>query len=480
MSSIDEVETGLCLKVMEGSHQQEIHNLTRTEVSIGRATPEAPYTASYMTFPEPTLSRLHAVLKWDPKKKTYIAQHKSQTNPTLINGRHLTGSVVLTPGDTLALGRLVVVLDVAKTPKGRTEPLTPPPSATLQVSSLNSTRTYSVPVDQARIKLQFSDARTTAAIAPEEEEDGVKTVRITASACNELCFNFAGEGEAVAVETLKNEPITLRRTPLDCGILSVPLRPGAQLQLTEADTIEHQEHEVRLEPSIAPKFSDSTLEKKSEERDAEPIESEPSGGALLFLNGGWTGAVLELPTAGLTAFELGPKSLSFRHTPPLTNTPTCRITVQDGQAQLRVLQLSDDQFLDIDGELYFTGESTRLFSGSRILLGEAEFLWSIPSLHEIYSRFEILGPDDKHLITKQRVRVGTAAHCEVRLRQPSLAPVVGLIEFSLNEITYHHLNIAMSARIDGVDTSAGLDAVLRSGSKLELAPGVIITIEEQR
>jgi pSer/pThr/pTyr-binding forkhead associated (FHA) protein len=480
VSSIKEVESGLCLKVMEGSHQQEIHDLTRTEISIGRATPETPYTPAYMTFPEPTLSRLHAVLKWDPKAKTYVAHHKSKTNPTLINGRHLTKSVVLTPGDTLALGRLVVVLDIAKSTGGRTEPLTPPPSATLQVNSLTSARSYGIPVDKSRIKLQFSDSRTTAAITPEESEDGVKKVRIAGSAANELSFLFA-ENETVKVETLRDEPITLRRTVLDCGVLTVPLRPGAQLLLADGDAIRHQEHEARLVKSGLQEFSESTLEGKSDTIDSEPTKSAPTkGGALLFLNGAWTGALLEVPESGLTAFELGPKSSSFLHPPPLSNTPTCRITVQDSQAQLRVTQVSDDQFVDVDGELFFAGESTRLSSGSRLLLGDAEFLWSVPSLHEIYSRFEIVEPNGKHSITKQRVRLGTAAHCEIRLKQPALAPVVGFLEFTEDEIKYHHLNIATPARVDGVDTSAGLSTQVRSGSNLELAPGITISLEELR
>jgi pSer/pThr/pTyr-binding forkhead associated (FHA) protein len=479
MSSIEEIQSGFCLKIMEGSHQQAVHDLTRTEISIGRATPENPYSPAFMTFPEPTLSRLHAVLIWDPEAKTYVAHHKSQTNPTLINGRHLTESVVLTPGDTLVLGRLVVVLDVAQSSGGRTEPLVAPPSTTLLVSSLTSDRSYSIPVDKPRIKLQFTDARTTAAIAPEENDAELKTIRITATGANDLSFSFESDGDAVTVETLKDQPDTVRTTELACGILSVPLRPGAQLQIEAADAIRHQDYEARLIQSAFQNFSDSTLEGKGDTIDSAPEKSTRSiGGVLSFLNGGWTGARLEVPESGLTAFELGPKSTSFKHTPPLAHSPTCQVTIQNGQALLRVTQVSDDQFVDINGDLFFTGESTTLFSGSRILLGDAEFLWSSPSLQSVYSRYEVVAPDGNHSISKQQVRLGTAAHCEVKLDIPALAPVVGLLKFSEDGPTYYHLNIAVPATVDGVETSAGLDTPVRSGSKLELAPGVTISIEE--
>jgi len=159
--------------------------------------------------------------------------------------------------------------------------------------------------------------------------------------------------------------------------------------------------------------------------------------------------------------------------------PTCQITVQDGQAQLRVCELSDDKFIDVNGELLYTGESTNLFSGSSLLLGESEFFWVVPSLHSAYSKFQILEKNDRYNITKAQVRLGTAAHCEIRFKSQALAPVVGFLEYTGSGFLYRHHNIALPARIDGVETSAGLEVPIRVGSILELAPGVRVSLGER-
>lgn len=479
MSTIEEIRSGLCLRVMEGSHQQEIHNLTRTVVSIGRTTPETPYSPAYMTFPEPTLSRLHAVLSWDPEQKTYVAHHKSQTNPTLINGRHLTKPVTLTPGDTLALGRLVIVLDVAKNQGGDTESLTPPPTLHIQIKCTKADRSYRVPVDHQKVKLQFLDSRGTASITPEERTDEYKLVRIPAYTDNELSFTFLSDSEA-QIETSLAEPVALRKTDIACGSLSLPLRPGTPIMLGANDTVWHQDHIAQLHKTNQAGYNESTLE-GSETIDSKPESSKKTwGGILTFLNGSWAGATVSVPETGMTAFELGPNSTSFYHPSPLQNCPTCRVIIQNGRAQLQVVSQTDDQFVDVDGELFFPGESTPLFSGTKILLSEAEFVWTNPGLASVYSRFELVGPDGSHPITKQRVRLGTAAHCEARFDLPSLAPVVGTLTFGKDGLFYRHQNIALPAIVDGAETSAGLEASVRPGSKLELAPGVIISIEETR
>ncbi|MCA9775393.1 MAG: FHA domain-containing protein [Candidatus Eremiobacteraeota bacterium] len=480
MSSTEEINSGLCLKVMEGSHQQEMHALTRATIAIGRATPETPYSPAYLTFPEPTLSRLHAELQWNPNTRSFYAHHKSQTNPTLINGRKLTGSVELSPGDTLALGRLVVVLDVAQKSANKTEPLVAPPEEPkAQIRIEAGEHTSIVPVDRPQILLQFTDSRNTTAIAPEEESPEFRLVRLPANASNELSLRIDRDAESVTVETRVTEPAVYRRTRVPSGLLSVPMRAATPVMLLPDDFLSHQGHDIFISKSTFQGSSDSTLEGTGESHQPSPrLISDPSNGVLHFLNGGWEGATLEVPRQGSAAFELGPKSNSFVHLPPLANSPSCRFTIHDGKAQLRVSQVSDDQFVDVNGELFFTGESIAVFSGTRLLLGEFEFLWLVPALHEQYSRYQVIAPDGTHAIPKQQVRLGTAAHCEVRLQIPALAPVVGTLKFENGEFIYHHMNIALPAKIDGVETSAGLKAKVNSGTKLDLAPGVTISVEE--
>ncbi|MFA5506261.1 MAG: FHA domain-containing protein [Vulcanimicrobiota bacterium] len=472
MSSTDEIESGLCLKVMEGSHQQEVHPLTRASISIGRATPETPYTPAYLTFPEPTLSRLHAELIWNPGKGTFTAHHRSQTNPTLINGRNLTRAVELSPGDTLALGRLVVVLDVAPKPESRTEPLVAPPTAGLTLKNRQTGASQSFSISQPQVQLRFADLRSTTAMTSDESAGQARVISVASQQANEINLRFDEETDTITVETRLADPPAYRVSHVPSGLLSIPLRPAGPAMLLEDDYLFHQDHEFHFR--LAPHGSDTTLENKK----TREFVSDPANGVLHFLNGGWAGATLEVPHKGATAFELGPRSRSFHHLSPLTNSPTCQITMHDGKVQLRVLHVAEDQFLDVDGDLYFTGEATSLFSGSRILVGEFEFVWVVPGIQQRYSRFSIVSPEGNHPMLKQQVRLGTAAHCEVSIRNPALAPVVGTLRLEKDELLYRHTNIAAPARVDGFEISAGLEAQVQVGTKLELAEGVTIGLEE--
>lgn len=60
-----------------------------------------------LLFPEPTVSRVHAILDWDPSKKRYLLTHQSTTNATLINGRPVKRPQHLNPGDQVRMGNLI-------------------------------------------------------------------------------------------------------------------------------------------------------------------------------------------------------------------------------------------------------------------------------------------------------------------------------------------------------------------------------------
>jgi len=63
-------------------------------------------------FPEPTVSKVHAELLWDEAKNRYLLIHRSQTNPTLVNGTRVNKARHLNPGDRLAMGRLTLEIRI--------------------------------------------------------------------------------------------------------------------------------------------------------------------------------------------------------------------------------------------------------------------------------------------------------------------------------------------------------------------------------
>lgn len=107
---VEDFDSRLELVVVEGGGRGGRHALDRQHVTLGRLDPGDEPTPGTVAFPDPTVSRVHAVLQWDPKKHRYVLEHRSRTNATVINGTQVIGSQVLEAGDKIKLGGLVVQL----------------------------------------------------------------------------------------------------------------------------------------------------------------------------------------------------------------------------------------------------------------------------------------------------------------------------------------------------------------------------------
>lgn len=101
--------SGYQLKVVEGPGFGRVISLQVAEVGLGRALgPDEPSTPTLAVFPEATVSRQHAKLVWDDRSKHYRIVHLSKTNLTRVNDQVVTREQVLTFGDRISMGRLVL------------------------------------------------------------------------------------------------------------------------------------------------------------------------------------------------------------------------------------------------------------------------------------------------------------------------------------------------------------------------------------
>ena len=55
---------------------------------------------------DPTVSEQHAALTWDPAAARFRLHHRSATNPTLVNGRAVT-ETLLHDNDVIQMGQLI-------------------------------------------------------------------------------------------------------------------------------------------------------------------------------------------------------------------------------------------------------------------------------------------------------------------------------------------------------------------------------------
>ncbi|MBT9584549.1 FHA domain-containing protein [bacterium] len=100
--------------VVEGGGAHSRFFLTEPKVILGRLDPGEAPPAGSLLFPEPTVSRVHAMLDWDPKKNRYLLTHRSSTNATLVNGIQLVRPRHINPGDRIKMGRLTFELRIGK------------------------------------------------------------------------------------------------------------------------------------------------------------------------------------------------------------------------------------------------------------------------------------------------------------------------------------------------------------------------------
>lgn len=505
MSTMEPIPSGLRLTVVEGGYHAQHHPLERALISIGRSTPETVASASYLTFPEPTVSRLHAVLTWEAGARAYLLHHRSQTNPTVLNSGVITGPMLLKAGDRITLGRLVLVVEpdqqMAKAPEsapvsathGQSAPKAsasggyptvasssasglqtaiPSPATTpsaerhLNARIDGSDRTFSAPLKESLISLSFSSDRATAAVAGSAPANGWQEVRLPGPSPSSLRFELDAASGACQVQAAsETQVVAYRLSPGRGGCeLRVPLKTGQSLSFLETDVILHQGYRIWLgNPEQMP--------------ESIPPSATTDGPrfALQFLNGPWKDAFITCPSES-SSLRLAPGDFGFRHPFPAPRAPHADITVQSGVARLLASEVPDDQFLEVDGDLVFASESVSLVGGSRLNLGDAELLWTDGS-EARYSAYRLRDGETVHPIRKTSVRLGTAAHCEIMLPHRELPPVIGRLTFEGDVPNYLHTDLSATIRVDGEELSPGLSVPLKPGSQLELKPGLLLHFE---
>ena len=147
---------------------------------LGRATSQGETAPGYMFFYEPTVSRVHAELRWNEKKKSYFVHHQSKTNPTLVEGLPVDKKSPrpLEKGHKIQMGYLVLEM----------EPLSIAAAAT-------------------------SSSKATSP-APAKQEESAKTHKMMVGNILEALSNLSAErGNTSRLSEPRNEPRNQPRAP---------------------------------------------------------------------------------------------------------------------------------------------------------------------------------------------------------------------------------------------------------------------------
>jgi hypothetical protein len=102
------LNSGLQMKVTEGSARGSIHPLDSERITLGRANGSVRQVG-WLQLRDETVSAVQAELVWLPETKSFKLINRSTTNPTKVNDAEVD-EAVLQPGDQIRMGRCVIDL----------------------------------------------------------------------------------------------------------------------------------------------------------------------------------------------------------------------------------------------------------------------------------------------------------------------------------------------------------------------------------
>jgi len=90
----DFFDSGYEIRVISGMDHGNTYPLNSKEITIGRKESPDEEMKNHILFLDPSVSRVHAILRWDPDLEKYVIYHLSKKTPTLVNGRAVKKSLL--------------------------------------------------------------------------------------------------------------------------------------------------------------------------------------------------------------------------------------------------------------------------------------------------------------------------------------------------------------------------------------------------
>ena len=257
------LNTGLQMKVTEGSARGSIHPLDSPEIKMGRAPAGAVRQVGWVHLRDETVSGLQAELIWQPESKKFLLVNRSSTNPTKVNEVEVS-EVELQTGDQIRMGRCVVDLQetdrrfvtrksqqplpvVAVAPSEESPPVTAVQTATVThffLEFLEGTNAgQRLPLEAERIAVggAFDPAR------PPEDNWFDQGVALGDSSLPPYCLALVRRGQDFAMLAPREAdvPAGLEREEDDL-IWVAQLQPGQSVALEADDQMRLGYHRMRV------------------------------------------------------------------------------------------------------------------------------------------------------------------------------------------------------------------------------------------
>ncbi len=464
----DPFDSGLELIVLEGGGSGLQHYLSRTRITLGRHDPSDQPSPHVITFPEPTVSRVHALLEWSHRDNAYLISHRSRTNPTLVNESLLEDPVLLNLGDTIRMGHLVLQLAVGDSASRPTPNISEPLQTGLHLLVLSGAEKGDIhPLNYDRFEVGHPSQSPIFKI-PLAEADSA------AAGLNHLHGAFWANALEGANFLLKASP----------GLIRVQkLLPDPPLRLSPDNLL--LVGSVALAQVSSERVGGMASALKAG-RECHPLQS----GLRLDQEVLW-----DLGEEHVFQVTGGPMEGSSLHVDPVTlarpiviararSHPDACFELHDGSAgqveiaftegQVRLTPL--DSRVGHNWDEVAQGQTANLTSGDTLTMGRTVITYRNRTIDRTRERYALDYQGEKLSLSRAINQVGYGSHCEIKIPDRRLGPTHGVFEVREDGLYYRHRHLAFGASHGSNQVARGQEVRLEVGDKLGLAPGIEVEV----
>lgn len=476
--------------VVEGQGKGELFPLKADQIELGRRDPFAKHESpSRISFPDPTVSGVHATLTWDGKRNRFLLTHRSSTNHTLINGKVVQGTQYIHVGDKIKMGSLVIQLRL--TPKASATPTeVPAPARNTTRPSLGTTEAPPTATGQQLLILNGADAGRLHPIQQEtlilQEPGSVQTFEPTlnihgAGATRCLLLYKPPEIHVTCAETgarpiLLDTPlggVVRQRSPgPEFGNLFSPqsllLVGGVAVVLVAGDQANDARTRLLAGEQVSPLqgglFHEGDRLWNRGEQHLLRFTAGPLKGTHFWVDH----RKMERP---ISLGRIGQKTLV-----ELTDRGAVQCEISYKDDSMFLTNLDSELNLPLNGEEVPPGQTQELSSGDCFRLGRTVIRYEYLPLQARINNYSLFWGARELPLRRTVNLIGNGPHCEIKLEDERLAPLTGRLVVTETSLRYQHRQAGLMAVVHGQEVRAGQEATLRLDNTIQLCEGLSLRL----
>lgn len=470
--------------VLEGQAKGEVFQILSDQVELGRKDPYMQADPpNRISFPDPTVSGVHATLTWDPKRNRYLLSHRSTTNHTLINGKVVQGTQYIHVGDKVKMGNLCIQL--------RLIPKVAPPPMPVAAEPMSSSRPSppEAPSLQTAYQLLILNGPDAGRLHPIQQETLILQEPGTVQTF-EPTLNIQGAGTCRCLLLYKPPEIHVtcaesgtRPTLIDTPLAGVVRQrnPGPEF----GNLFNHQSLLLVGGVAVVVIPGDQANEVRQRLLSGEQVTALQGG---LFHEGDriWNRGEQHLlrftagPLKG-TRFWIDHRKIEKPISLGRIGQKTLVELTDRGAVQCELRYHEDSMELhNVDGELTLPlnndevapGQSGTLQSGDCFRLGRTVVRYEYLPLQARINSYSLFWGAREFGLRRTVNLIGSAPHCEIRIEDERLAEVAGRLVISETTLRYQHRQAGLMAVVQGQEVRAGQEASLRLEHTIQLTEGI--------